>query len=70
MFLPSLLLGGVFLDACVERVVNKCGALCGLMIVVRHERKSAADQLQAASCLVVIQLTLDIRRLHDASHFQ
>src|SRR5437870_4907376 len=70
-FLSSFLLRGlVLLNARVERVINERGVLCGLRVIVCYQRKSAADYLQAASCWVVVQLTFDVRRLHDAGHFQ
>src|SRR5882762_3868422 len=62
-------LGCVFLNAGVERVINERGALCGLMIVVRYQRESAADQLQAASCRMIVQFASYVRCLHDEGHF-
>ena len=48
--------GLVLLDARVERVINECGTLCGLIIILRQKGKSAADQLQPMSGGMVVQL--------------
>src|SRR5205807_10293751 len=70
-FIPSCLLRGLLLlDACVKRVINECGTLCGLIIILRQKGKSAADQLQSTCSRMVVQLAFDIRRLHDAGHLQ
>ncbi len=40
------------------------------MIVVRHQRESAANQLQTVSGRVIVQLAFDVCCLHDAGHLQ
>src|SRR5216684_7840040 len=70
-FVPDCLLRGlVLLDACVKCVINECGTLCGLIIILRQKGKSTADQLQPESSRMVVQLACDVRCLHDVGHFQ
>ena len=38
------------------------------MIVLRHERKAAADQLKTARRRMIVQLIFEVCRLDDARH--
>src|SRR6266404_4802201 len=60
----------VLLDACVKRVINECGTLCGFIIILRQKGKSTTDQLQPTSCRMIVQLACDVRCLHGVGYFQ
>src|SRR5213076_1931239 len=68
--LVCLFRGLVLLNACVERVINECGALRGLVVILRQKGKSTTDQLQPTSCRMIVQLAFDVRCLHDVGYFQ